>query len=558
MMNIAQMLAKSVRAMVPGRFEAISASPESHSYVDWKAYHKIREAAASLGFRHLGDIEAVSHRPNDGVQNGAVYAVYVSKDGTTLLGHYRLVPRWTLQGIIMRLTHPPTDFFDVETTFGEGDDRIELATTNAKLAGVWSTPAFILRETMDTKTPLLHVVKRHQGRVAKYRAGRPDVQPTVIESLEQVIANNDATERRKREWRRAFGWASKDEISRVTKLQGSALDSVYDSFKKLVRGQEPASAAEGAAAPAAAAAATAPDTSGLQFDRILSGSSARRPSKATMACTTCTMPITESYYDVDGHSVCAECKNKAVRENEPARGAGAFFKAFFYGGIAAVLGAAIYYAFAAFLNIEWALVTIIIGFMVGAAIRKGTDGKGGRKYQVMAVFLTYVAVGLAFTPFAVQGIMESAKSDSVAARDSLARAQGDSSRVASLSPIVPPPAAERPAGDSATVSLAGDTGAAAGGTLPDTGVAIPPMPGAVGVILALAIGLVAAFVGVLVLPVFAVLSSLPSGILTAVIVGFGMVQAWKMTAATVHTVSGPYRVGESASAPPEAPPAAAT
>lgn len=548
-MNIAQMLAKSVRKMVPGRFEAIPASPESHSYADWKAYHKVRAAAAALGFRHLGDIEAVSHNPDDGIQHNAVYSCYMSKDGTILLGHYRLAPRWTFQGIIMRLTQPLADYFDVETTFGEGDDRIQLATTNAKLAGVWSTPAFILRETMEAKTPLMHVVKRHQGRVAKYRAGHPDVQPNPIASLEQVIADNHAFERRKRDWRRAFGWASKDEISRVTKLQGSALDGVYDSFKRLVKEQEPATATE--AATAAAGAAAPADTSGLQFDRVATGPRVTRPSKATMACTTCTMPITEHYFDVDGHSVCSECKDKAVRENEPARGVGSFFKALFFGGIAAVLGAAIYYGFAAFLNIEWALVTIVIGFMVGAAIRKGIAGKGGRKYQVMAVFLTYFAVGLAFTPFAVKGIMESAKSDSTAARDSLARAQAESLGLAqSISPIVPPSAEP-------TVTPAGDTGRAgdsamAGDTLPDLGISANP-PGPVALFVGLAIGLVAAFIGVLVLPLFAVLSSLPSGILTAVIVGFGMVQAWKMTAATVHTVSGPYRVGESASAPPEAP-----
>jgi hypothetical protein len=36
--------------------------------------------------------------------------------------------------------------------------------------------------------------------------------------------------------------------------------------------------------------------------------------------------------------------------------------------------------------------------MVGWAVRKGADGRGGLRFQILAVVLTYWAVGLAYAP----------------------------------------------------------------------------------------------------------------------------------------------------------------
>jgi len=45
------------------------------------------------------------------------------------------------------------------------------------------------------------------------------------------------------------------------------------------------------------------------------------------------------------------------------------------------------------------------------------------------------------------------------------------------------------------------------------------------------------------LPVESVVRSLPGGLLSAAIIGFGILQAWRMTAAPRIAVSGPYRIG---------------
>lgn len=545
MLNVARSVAKAVREMVPGYFEATPASPATHPHVDWKAYGRVRASAESLGFRHLGDIDPISVSLDPSIFKRTVIATYVSADGTEVLGHYRLVPRWTLKGLIARSSVGNADYFDIDTSFG-GAEGVQLATTTASASGVWGSPSFILREVLAKGTSLADALARHRARVTKYRAGRPDAQVTVVRTLEDVMANADVTERRKRAWREAFGWASRDEIARVSKLTGPPLDELYASFRQHINEEPPPQPALPLPASPTAASET-PATAGssprhsLQFDRVDLGEASPRASAATMACASCTDPISDQYFDVDGRSVCATCKERAVRENEPARGAGTFFKALFRGGIAALIGAAIYYGVIAITNLEIGLVALVIGVMVGGAVRSGTGGKGGRKFQVMAVALTYFAVGLAYTPIFIIEAVKASKSNSTAIADSLTRRDDDS--VARGADSVPAPVIRAPTGPpviqerSSAVALAGVPD-----RLPSDSTTIDARTAFLG----LGIAVVGAILMAFVLPILTVLSTLPSGLISAFIIGFGMMQAWKMTAAAVHTVSGPYRVADAA------------
>ena len=166
---------------------------------------------------------------------------------------------------------------------------------------------------------------------------------------------------------------------------------------------------------------------------------------------------------------------------------------------AGIVGAAIYYAVVAITHLEIGIVAILIGYMVGRAVRKGARGRGGLRFQILAVALTYLSVALAYAPLVIQEM----------------RASGSQSQQASASPSD----ARRPA--EAT------TGAA-----PDA----RPAP---NFLLVLAMFL--AFI--LALPVLSVFGSLPTSLISGVIIGFGMQQAWKMTAAPRLDFLGPYRVG---------------
>ena len=55
-------------------------------------------------------------------------------------------------------------------------------------------------------------------------------------------------------------------------------------------------------------------------------------------------------------------------------------RALLFGSIAAGLGAAIYYGVAVATNMEFGLIAIVVGLMVGKAVKTGSDGRGGWFY----------------------------------------------------------------------------------------------------------------------------------------------------------------------------------
>lgn len=287
----------------------------------------------------------------------------------------------------------------------------------------------------------------------------------------------------------------------------------------------------------------APSSEPLQFDRAVDAEAtapdAAEEAAPSIECSACNSAIKTYYYHVDGATVCAKCKQGAERAGQSQRGGGALLKAFLFGGLAAVIGATIYYGVIAITNFEIGLVAILIGFMVGFGVRMGAAGGGGRRYQVMALVLTYFAVGLAYTPLALKGAMDARGSgvDSMAVADSLAADSADADALADE-------AAEE---DSADVALAGDA---------DSSAAAPLSVKKIGLgsaLLGLGVMVVGGFLMVFALPVIAVLGSLPSGLISAFIIGLGMHQAWKMTAGHIVSITGPYKVGgDTAAAPPPA------
>jgi hypothetical protein len=93
---------------------------------------------------------------------------------------------------------------------------------------------------------------------------------------------------------------------------------------------------------------------------------------------------------MDGKVVCPDCRGalehplgSRLRRSSAALGLGI---------LAAVAGAALYFAVAATTGREFGLVATIVGFLVGKAVRAGARGRGGWGYQTLAVSLTYLAI----------------------------------------------------------------------------------------------------------------------------------------------------------------------
>jgi hypothetical protein len=233
----------------------------------------------------------------------------------------------------------------------------------------------------------------------------------------------------------------------------------------------------------------------LQFDRAIPDV----PPNPVVVCAACKLTITTQYYDVNGHPLCGTCRAAAAAAAQTPKGMTAFIKAAVLGAGAGVVGAAIYYAVIAIAHLEIGIVAILIGYMVGYSVRRGVNGRGGLRFQVLAAVLTYMAVAMAYTPVAIQEAMREAKP-------------------AAQATAATTPEAERP---------------------------VPAKPGRARLV----VGLVFFSGLMLALPVLVVIGSMPSGLISALIIFLGMRQAWKMTSAPIMRVAGPFRIGAPQAAP---------
>lgn len=198
----------------------------------------------------------------------------------------------------------------------------------------------------------------------------------------------------------------------------------------------------------------------LQFDRAIptSGDDASATTPR-MICPRCQAEVRTHYYQADGQPVCPACKQEIERTEAKRRSPATFLRALVFGLGASILGAIVYYGVIALLNVEIGIVAILTGFLVGKAVRSGARGAGGRRYQVLALGLTYFSVALAYLPIAIKASTEhndvKATAGASASRDSATAAPSstadstvaaDSATAAGAASSSSAPAVSRPAG----------------------------------------------------------------------------------------------------------------
>lgn len=69
-----------------------------------------------------------------------------------------------------------------------------------------------------------------------------------------------------------------------------------------------------------------------------------------------------------------------------------------YGTGAALAGCILYATVTIMTSLNIGLIAIVVGYMVGKAIRHASDGLGGRAQQILAVTLTYFAITTSYIP----------------------------------------------------------------------------------------------------------------------------------------------------------------
>jgi predicted lipid-binding transport protein (Tim44 family) len=117
-------------------------------------------------------------------------------------------------------------------------------------------------------------------------------------------------------------------------------------------------------------------------------------------CKACGREIIGSFYKVNGALSCAVCAQK-IREQMARDSHAAFVRGVLFGIGGAILGLILYVAFALITGLVAGIISLAVGYLVGKAIVRGSGGVGGRRYQVAAVLLTYMAVSLAAVPIAL-------------------------------------------------------------------------------------------------------------------------------------------------------------
>ena len=123
-------------------------------------------------------------------------------------------------------------------------------------------------------------------------------------------------------------------------------------------------------------------------------------------CKLCGRTLGAAYWRVGTNMACEACAEKAKSEL-PKDSHTAFSRGVLFGIGGAILGLAVYATFTIVTGIIFGYVSLAVGYIVGKAIKMGSNGMSGRRYQIAAVILTYAAVSMAAIPIAVsQGVKQ--------------------------------------------------------------------------------------------------------------------------------------------------------
>ncbi len=113
-------------------------------------------------------------------------------------------------------------------------------------------------------------------------------------------------------------------------------------------------------------------------------------------CQSCNRPLIDEYYESGGLWLCPSCRDEIDRGLRSGSGLERFVRANVFGIVAAVAGFAIYFTLLKVTGYEIGLVSILVGLMVGGAVKRGSRHRGGWLYQIVAMFWVYTAIGFSY------------------------------------------------------------------------------------------------------------------------------------------------------------------
>lgn len=310
----------------------------------------------------------------------------------------------------------------------------------------------------------------------------------------------------------------------------------------------------------------------LQFDRA---DYATAPAAAP-ACALCQRPIDAAYFEANGQVTCAGCKDRIVAAHAGSAGPAGLVKAAGAGLAGGIAGALLYYAVSALTGYEIGLIAVVVGMLVGKAVRWGSGDRGGPAYQAMAIAITYISIVSTYVPFLIAEAMRepvtanapaeaggattggttadsttpaasapagsAATSSNAAASDTAALSAAAPAGSGASTSAASTPAASTPAASTPAASAP----AASSSTAAEEPLTEPPLSG--GQVL---LGLLMALGIILALPFLAGFQN----IIGLAIIGFALFEAWKINRRATLQIAGPFTLAAAAAV--NAPPATA-
>jgi hypothetical protein len=264
-------------------------------------------------------------------------------------------------------------------------------------------------------------------------------------------------------------------------------------------------------------------------------------------CSDCRNVSRTTYWALNERPVCAKCKQQYAERIQRATGPGAMTRVLVQGIFAALGGAIITAIGISIFGMTRILFSVGVGFLIGSVIKRANGGWPGRKYQVLAVSLTYFALGLgAITP-TLLSYRAASREIRRAAADSVAAARARAAAADSASDDDADKATESPTDGLAAMadSMEAERSKAPVHTSPEMEKAkeLARLP------------TFAVIGGAVLLMITApILANLQYGIYAAglglLAFGFGMKKAWDLTEGGIELqLSGPFKVGEGPIAP---------
>jgi hypothetical protein len=121
---------------------------------------------------------------------------------------------------------------------------------------------------------------------------------------------------------------------------------------------------------------------------------------SSQRCEACGNFLGAEYFRLQSRMICSNCAAR-IQSGHPADSHAAFTRALLLGIGAAIVGLVLYATVAVVTGWTIGYLGLAVGWLVGKAMMKGSNGIGGRRYQVTAVLLTYAAISMAAVPIAV-------------------------------------------------------------------------------------------------------------------------------------------------------------